>query len=215
MAPLSAVLLLCCSLFPFSTLSSPSHYGGGGDPVAETDAGTVVGFTTTEPASGKKLNKFLGVPFGAQPVRFSPPKPPTPWTTPFNASAYGPACIQQFNYPDPRRSQILQWFNTPPPPAGESEDCLNLNVYVPLPPGKPKAVMVWIYGGGMLYGSNSVHLYNGSNLAANEDVIVVTINYRTNVFGFPGAVPQLAPTERNLGYVAVAPLSLIYIHCCC
>jgi carboxylesterase type B len=35
-------------------------------------------------------------------------------------------------------------------------------------------------------------------MAANQDVIVVSINYRTNVFGFP-ASPQLKLTESNLG----------------
>ncbi|KIX04897.1 uncharacterized protein Z518_05768 [Rhinocladiella mackenziei CBS 650.93] len=200
MAPL-AVILLAFVIFPFAALSNPGGYYGN-RPTAHIDSGLVVGFTQTIPGSRIKLNTFLGIPFAAKPVRWGPPIPPAPWKTPFDASNFGPACVQQFNYPDPRRSLILKWFNTPPPPAGESEDCLNLNVYAPPPTkrGQPKAVMVWLYGGGLLYGSNSGRLYNASGLAANEDVIVVVLNYRTNVFGFPGS-PQLPPTERNLGFL--------------
>ena len=44
--------------------------------------------------------------------------------------------------------------------------------------------MVWIHGGGLVGGSTSDPLYNGSNFAAENDVVIVTINYRLNVFGF-------------------------------
>ena len=60
--------------------------------------------------------------------------------------------------------------------------------------------MVWLYGGGLLYGSNSVEKYDGSFLAANNDVIVVVPNYRTNVYGFHGS-PQVPVTERNTGWL--------------
>ena len=192
-APLGALLLSL--LLPTTALCSPDYYGR---PTAKLDSGVVIGFEQFVHGTPTKLNTFLGVPFGAQPARFGPPQSPQAWTSPRDASKYGPACPQQFNYPNPRRASILQWFNTPPPPAGESEDCLNVNVYVPQPVWKPKPVMVWIYGGGLLYGANSVQKYDASNLAANEDVIVVVLNYRTNVFGFPGS-PQLPATERNLG----------------
>lgn len=194
--PLVAVLL-SFFLFPLAALSSPDYYGR---PTAKLDSGVVVGITKTVPTCQTKLNAFLGVPFGAQPVRFAAPKSPAPWKTPRDASQLAPACIQQFNFPNPRRASILEWFNTPPPPAGESEDCLNLNVYVPQPAWKPKPVMVWFYGGGLLYGSNSVEKYDGSFLAANNDVIVVVPNYRTNVYGFSGS-PQVPVTERNTGFL--------------
>lgn len=191
-------------LFPLAALSRPESSNNWGDwsarPTAKTDVGVVVGVTTTVSTSKTVLNNFLGVPFGEKPVRFAAPKPPAPWKTPRDASQYAPACLQQFNYPNPRRASILEWFNTPPPPAGESEDCLNLNVYVPQPVRKPKAVMVWLYGGGLLYGSNSVEKYDGSFLAANNDVIVVVPNYRTNVYGFSGS-PQVPVTERNTGFL--------------
>lgn len=74
-------------------------------------------------------------------------------------------------------------FNNPggPPPV-ESEDCLYLNVYAPAAPPPPggRAVMYWIYGGGLQFGTAGQSGYNGSALAAYQDVIIVTVNYRTN-----------------------------------
>ena len=40
--------------------------------------------------------------------------------------------------------------------------------------------MFWIYGGSLEFGSASLAFYDGSSFAANQDVIVVTTNYRTN-----------------------------------
>jgi cholinesterase len=78
-----------------------------------------------------------------------------------------------------------------------SEDCLFLNVFTKPQVGeKNKAVMVWFYGGGFSMGDSATPLYIGSKLAATQDVVVVTINYRMNVFGFPGA-PTLP--DQNLG----------------
>jgi carboxylesterase type B len=67
-------------------------------------------------------------------------------------------------------------------PSGESEDCLYINVYTPAspPPMGGRTVMFWIFGGGLQFGSNSVSLYDGTSFAANQDVIVVAPNYRTN-----------------------------------
>ena len=44
--------------------------------------------------------------------------------------------------------------------------------------------MVFIPGGGFQVGGTSDPLYNGSNFAADNEIILVTINYRLNVFGF-------------------------------
>jgi carboxylesterase type B len=69
-----------------------------------------------------------------------------------------------------------------------SEDCLFANVWTKPQTGeKKKAVMLWIFGGGFSLGDASTPMYNGANLAANQDVVVVSFNYRTNMFGFPGA----------------------------
>ena len=71
-------------------------------------------------------------------------------------------------------------FNNPAPK--ESEDCLYLNVYQPDARAKApgRAVLFWLYGGSLQFGTGSLPGYDGSYLAAHQDVIVVTINYRTN-----------------------------------
>lgn len=84
--------------------------------------------------------------------------------------------------------------------AGPSEDCLFANVWTPIAAGTDlssmpkKAVMFWIFGGGFSLGDSST--YDGSSLAASQDVVVVSANFRTNVFGFPGA-PDLP--DQNVG----------------
>ncbi|CAN9220242.1 unnamed protein product [Alternaria alternata] len=105
-------------------------------------------------------------------------------------------------WPDPlSSSQFTQAvFNNPPPE--ESEDCLYLNVYAPATPpgGAGRAVMFWVYGGSLQFGNAGQDTYDGSSFAAYEDVIVVTTNYRTNVFGFP-ASPELPLAAHNLGFL--------------
>lgn len=58
--------------------------------------------------------------------------------------------------------------------------------------------MFWIYGGALQFGNAGQAYYDGSSFAAYEDVIVVTSNYRTNVFGFATS-PELPIAEQNLG----------------
>jgi cholinesterase len=79
-----------------------------------------------------------------------------------------------------------------------TEDCLYLSVWAPAktPADTPKAVLVWIYGGGFVGGSTSMAMTDGSLLAKNQDVIVVAGNYRLSVFGFPGG-PGLP--DQNVG----------------
>ncbi|KAG5933384.1 hypothetical protein E4U60_004502 [Claviceps pazoutovae] len=168
---------------------------------AKIDSGIIVGTSAVEPDSQATVIKYLGVPFGAPPERFKPPRRPDPWTSPYDASNYKPACIQKFDYPEPMRNLTMQWFSSPPSPAGESEDCLNLNVFVPASKGSsPKPVMFWLFGGAFSFGTGSLPAYDGTSFAANQDVIVVTSNYRTNVFGFPGS-PELSRSEQNLGWL--------------
>uniref|UniRef100_A0A8C5VJH5 Carboxylic ester hydrolase n=1 Tax=Microcebus murinus TaxID=30608 RepID=A0A8C5VJH5_MICMU len=76
-----------------------------------------------------------------------------------------------------------------------SEDCLYLNVYAParatwslttccptLPPHCPTQVMVWFPGGAFLVGSAST--YDGSELAAREKVVLVSLQHRLGILGF-------------------------------
>ncbi|KAJ4353612.1 uncharacterized protein N0V89_005342 [Didymosphaeria variabile] len=173
-------------------------------PTATIDGGIVVGTTTRVPGATAVVNKFLGIPFAEAPLgtgRFSVPRP-TSWTGSIDTKAFKPACMQAFR-PIDDRDFIQDVFSIPRPE--ESEDCLYLNVFAPKKTWKKSLrksrypVLYWIYGGGFSFGNAGQPIYDGSHLAALEDVIVVSVNYRTNVFGFPIAPDITNLTERNLG----------------
>uniref|UniRef100_A0A671U4T3 Carboxylesterase type B domain-containing protein n=1 Tax=Sparus aurata TaxID=8175 RepID=A0A671U4T3_SPAAU len=65
-----------------------------------------------------------------------------------------------------------------------SEDCLYLNIYTPAnrAPDAKLPVMVWIHGGG--FGVGSASMFDGSALAAYQDMVVVLIQYRLGLLGF-------------------------------
>ncbi|KAF2417115.1 alpha/beta-hydrolase [Tothia fuscella] len=77
-----------------------------------------------------------------------------------------------------------------------NEDCLAVNVWTRPQAGETaKAVLLWIYGGGFSFGTAASPTYNGARLAEEQDVVVVTMNYRIGILGFPGA----AGIEMNPG----------------
>jgi para-nitrobenzyl esterase len=81
--------------------------------------------------------------------------------------------------------------------TGETaEDCLALNVWTPGADATSRPVMVWVHGGGFTGGSGAMPLYSGGRLAAQGDVVVVTINYRLGILGFL-AHPDLADEESG------------------
>lgn len=71
-----------------------------------------------------------------------------------------------------------------------SEDCLYLNVWSPQKcHGSSNAsctVMLWIHGGSYVTGGTK-GMFNGTRLAEQFGVIVVTVNYRLGILGFAGA----------------------------
>jgi len=180
--------------------ATPLNIRQASKPSATVDTGPLTGTTTTFASSTATVNKFLGIPFGAKPERFATPTAAPTWSGTYDATAYKPACIQQFNYPENIRNFTILVFDTPGPQGGEDEDCLNLNVFAPSTASSSslKPVMFWIYGGALTFGANSLPMYDGSHFAADQDVIIVTINYRTNIFGFPG-YPGQPTEEQNLG----------------
>ncbi|EFR01662.1 para-nitrobenzyl esterase [Nannizzia gypsea CBS 118893] len=197
-------LAFCAVLIP-ATTASPlerlrSYDKVHASPVVTIDSGVIIGKNAEVLGSKATVHQFLGIPFAKPPVkdlRFSPPERPLPWDKPRRTTKSPPACIQDFGNKTSGSEFQKALFNTPPAP-GESEDCLYLNVYRPSGDYDGKPILFWIYGGGYRFGASSYPFYDGSSLAANQDIIVVTVNYRTNLFGFPRS-PQLPLDQRNLG----------------
>lgn len=48
-------------------------------------------------------------------------------------------------------------------------------------------MMLFIHGGSFVSGSSRIPAYNGRHIAERQDLVLVTINYRLNIWGFPGA----------------------------
>jgi para-nitrobenzyl esterase len=135
-------------------------------PVVFTFSGPVRGSVTSA-----GVREFLSIPYAAPPVgnlRWRPPVPHAPWFAPLEATQFANHCPQ------------------PPSPFGSAsvtEDCLFLNVFTPDSNDffRPRAVMVWIHGGALVFGESND--YDPTALV-RDGVIVVTMNYRLGVLGF-------------------------------
>jgi para-nitrobenzyl esterase len=136
--------------------------------------------------SAGDLHIFRGIPYAAAPVgrrRFAAPTPLAPWSGVRDCTSFGARSIQPATGLDlaPEIGALL--LLAPPPPM--NEDCLFLNVWTPAPgDGGKRPVMVWLHGGAFISGSGASPLYDGSNLARREDVVVVTLNHRLGLLGY-------------------------------
>jgi len=160
--------------------------------IANTTSGLLLGTQTDGVAS------FKGVRFARPPVGNLRWEPPVAFVSSdiHSAISLGPSCVQQFSFEGQAIAEEL--YNTPAPP--ENEDCLFLNVWAPSSiSGTLKPVIVWFYGGDFKFGTASLPKYDGTSFAKNQDVVFVSFNYRTNVFGFPTA-SDLSVSYINLGF---------------
>ena len=118
---------------------------------------------------------FRGIPY-ARAARFQAPEPYPPWDGVRDAIRPGPMCPQA---PDP----LAFFIGSPQVPLEPSENCQVLTIATPALAGQ-RPVMVWIHGGGYLHGSGELACYSPQRLAAQGDVVVVSISYRLGAFGF-------------------------------
>jgi para-nitrobenzyl esterase len=132
------------------------------------------------------VDQFLGIPYAAPPVgelRWKAPVEAGSWSGVRDAVRQGSECMQ--------------------PGGSGREDCLYLNIYRPADasPDDLLPVIIFIHGGSNQQGTGNS--YHPAQWVANTKVIVVTINYRLNVFGFL-ALPSLdaesgEPSSGNFG----------------
>ncbi|KAL4707350.1 hypothetical protein ACJJTC_005279 [Scirpophaga incertulas] len=165
---------------------------------ARTESGWVCG-TRRLDSDGGTYASFRGVPYASQPVgnlRFKELQPAKPWNGYLNATIEGPVCP----FHDIFYGSLLQ-------PQGVSEACIHANIHVPFN-GLPKPgsslgssrrlpVLVYIHGGGWIDGSGDADV-NGPEYLVSKDVIVITFNYRLDVFGFLCLNTAKAPGNNGL-----------------
>ena len=153
-----------CGMPSDATTPGPAAFSHG-EPVAVT-GGEITGvLIDTSP----EVLAFKGIPYAAPPtgdLRWRPPQPVVAWAGVRDGSAPGSVCMQ---------SGVQD--------GSQSEDCLFLNVWAPQTHDPPRPVMVWIHGGGFFNGAGSLPTYDGTHFA-EKGVVLVSINYRLNVFGF-------------------------------
>jgi para-nitrobenzyl esterase len=141
--------------------------------------GTIEGNYNTK--SG--IQTYFGVPFAKPPVgnlRWKAPQPLNNWAGIKETKKFGPRAMQK-----------LIWGDMNSRSNGVSEDCLYLNIWTPAKRNtKDLPVLLYYYGGGNVAGDGSEPRYDGEAMA-KKGIVVVTCNYRLNVFGFL-AHPELS-----------------------
>ncbi|CCO33566.1 Acetylcholinesterase Short=AChE [Rhizoctonia solani AG-1 IB] len=187
----ASALLACAPLINVAALSVRDASAPSDGLLVNTASGKVQGFYNN---TAHTVRAFLGVPFAAAPIgsaRFLPPQAHQSSSSVIQATSWPPSCPGLFNGPPLVTFSSLPYF----PIAGFNEDCLTVNVWTPSASRFKKAqllpVSVYIYGGSFDEGGTSIPAYEATNLVANQDIVVVTLNYRVTIFGNPNS-PYLA-----------------------
>ncbi|SPO30473.1 related to para-nitrobenzyl esterase [Ustilago trichophora] len=176
---LGPFLCLVCSFITglYSCEAAPATAPRSNPLLVSLPLGSVLGANTAYSAQRFTL------PYTAPPVgqlRFASPQPITTFSNgskagTYDASQLPKACIQQ---PDSRYG-IQQ--------DGISEDCLYLNIFRPTPGNQKSAnlpVLFWVHGGSFISGSSTAPGLDGSYLASQNNIIVITVQYRLGIFGW-------------------------------
>ena len=155
-------------------VTAAARPGHAAEPIVETTLGKVRG------TNDNGIFAFKGVRYGSTTAgsnRFLPPVPATPWAGVSDATSFGSSAPQNAGTLGP----LAAWYGEIQP---ISEDCLFLNVCTPGLGRGRRPVMVWLHGGGWSNCAGTAPGFDGTHLAHDGDVVVVTINHRINVFGY-------------------------------
>lgn len=152
--------------------------------------------------TGKKVDAWMGIPYAQPPIgamRFRHPRPAEKWNGVLNTTTPPNSCVQIVDTVFGDFPGATMWNpNTP-----LSEDCLYINVVVPRPRPKNAPVMLWIFGGGFYSGTATLDVYDHRTLVAEENVIIVSMQYRVASLGFlylgtPDAPGNAGLFDQNL-----------------
>ncbi|USQ86828.1 carboxylesterase family protein [Streptomyces phaeoluteigriseus] len=128
---------------------------------------------------------WLGIPYAADASgagRWKAPRPVAKWSGVRDATSFGDRCAQNSGW-DPGYERTIT-----------TEDCLDLNVYVPDTARAKAPVLVWIHGGGFTGGAGQDT--NPRQFVTQTGSVVVTVNYRVGVLGTLN-LPQLQAESKD------------------
>ena len=159
----------------------------------KTESGYVRGTIAADP----RITVFRGIPFAAPPVkdlRWRAPQQAKEWEGIRDCLEFAPIGMQSIPGLDADNIYTREWNVDPEIPM--DEDCLYLNIWTPsVKEGEKLPVFVWYFGGGLQWGNTAEMEFDGERLA-RRGIVVVTVNYRLNVFGFL-AHPELTKENPN------------------
>lgn len=139
---------------------------------------------------------FKGIPYAKPPVgilRWRAPEEAEPWEGVLKADHFSTICPQSMPG-EGMEGYHKEFYSDEEYSRKMDEDCLYLNIWIPeKKSNEPLPVAFWIHGGGFSGGYSSEIEFDGEAYC-RKNVILVTIGYRVNVFGFL-AHPWL--TEEN------------------
>ncbi len=180
------ILPACFLLLVLASCGQPDRRGAAVSAAAlETSARNTTVQTVSGPVAGyvdDGVFIYKGIPY-AKAERFLPATDPDPWKDVRASRAYGPTCPQdkRMGWYDDNQAFAMHWDDGFP-----DEDCLRVNVWTSAIRSDARMpVMVWLHGGGFRAGSGQELIsYDGTNLARDHGVVVVSLNHRLNVLGF-------------------------------
>ena len=166
-----------------------------------TENGWVRGIQAADP----RITAYRGIPFAAPPVgenRWRAPQPCADWEGVKECFDFKPISMQDIPPLEEKNVNTREW--SVDPDLAMSEDCLYLNVWAPAKEGtRGLPVYVWYFGGGLQVGHPSEMEFDGERIA-RRGVVVVTVNYRLNAFGFfahPEITARQPDAPSNFGHL--------------
>lgn len=143
--------------------------------------------------------EYRGVPYAKAPIgdlRWKAPQKMDAWDDVFVADTFGNRCVTN-DTDNPLYTK--EFYSNPDFYRTMSEDCLYINIWVPnsAKAGDKLPVAFWIHGGAFLGGFNSELEFDGKAYC-DRGVILVSVEYRCNVFGFLAHPWLSAENEKNI-----------------
>ncbi len=157
------------------------------------------------PAADPRITSYKGIPFAAPPVgenRWRAPQPCEDWEGDLYCADFGPIAMQANCAGDPAKDIYAREWAVDPE-LTMSEDCLYLNVWAPADGRKNLPVYVWYFGGGLQVGNTTEMEFDGERIA-RRGIVVVTVGYRLNCFGFlchPEITAEAPEAPANFGFL--------------